>query len=379
MDRGRDIHMLTWVEIDAKAIKYNLRQFRKLIGHNKLLMPVVKANAYGHGFLEVAKICDKANEVDRLCVVNDDEALLLIQNKIKKPIIILTIYETDNVEKSLKLAKKSVIFPLFSLKQAEFLNRVGERADKNIKVHIKVDTGASRVGLSPKEVVPFLIQIKKFARLEIEGLFSHFASSEEDRIYTNYQIKCFTDVIKKTKTIGFDIPIKHFACSAASVLYPKARFDAVRLGLSLYGLYTEELSGKKIKLRPALSWYTKILQIRTLPPWTKIGYGGSYTTKKTTRIAVLPVGYWDGYDRRLSNNSFVLIGGKRCPVRGRVCMNIMMVELPKNIRAKIGDKAVLIGKDHSAEITADELAQKCRTINYEIVDRINPLIQRLYR
>jgi alanine racemase len=371
--------MLTWVEIDAKAIKYNLRQFRKMIGRDSLLMPVVKANAYGHGFLGVAKICDLTREVDRLCVVNDDEALILVNNEIRKPIVILTFFETDRPEKALKLAKKGVIFPLFSLKQAKFLNRIGERARKKIKVHVKVDTGAARVGLLPKEIIPFLKKIKKLYWLEIEGLFSHFASSEEDRIFTDHQIKCFVNLIKEIETAGFNIPIKHFACSAASVLYPKAKFDAVRLGLSLYGLYTEELSRKKIKLRPALSWYTKIIQIRALPTWAKIGYGGSYTAKKPTRIAVLPVGYWDGYDRRLSNNSHVLIGGKRCPVRGRVCMNIMMVELPKNLRVKAGDRATLIGQDHSANISIDELAQRCRTINYEIADRINPLIPRVYR
>lgn len=369
--------MQTWLEINADAITFNLRQFKNLIGKRIMLMPVVKANAYGHGFLEVARICDKSPKIDRICVVNDDEALCLINNNIRKMVQILTFYELNNTQKTLKLAKKSVIFPIFSLKQAVYLNKVGEKARKNIAVHIKVDTGASRVGLLPSEVISFLKNIKKFRRIKIEGVFSHFAASEEDKIFTEHQMHKFSALIKEIEREGFEIPLKHFACSSAAILYPKSRFDAVRLGLSLYGLHPEELSRKKIKLKTALSWRTKIIQVKTLPPWTKIGYGGSYTTKKRTRMAILPVGYWDGYDRRLSNNSYVLINGKRCPVRGRVCMNLIMVELPPQCKAQIGDTATLVGKSGREKITVDELAQKCSTINYEIVDRINPLLPRI--
>lgn len=368
--------MFTWVEIDKKALVENLRQFRKLIGSDRLLMPVVKANAYGHGFLEVARICDKSPQVDRICVVNDDEAITLTENKIRKPVQILTFYELDKAEKTLKLAKKGVIFPLFSLKQALFLNKIGERAKRKIKVHIKLDTGASRVGLLPKEILSFLKKINKFSHLEIEGLFSHFAASEEDRIFTEHQMKLFDGVVRDLEKGGYDIPLKHFACSSASVLYGKSRMNAIRLGLSLYGLYPDVLSVKKIKLKPALSWYTKIIQVRTLPAWTKIGYGGSFTAKRTTKLAVLPIGYWDGYDRKLSNKSFVLIHGKKCPIRGRICMNICMADITGIPNVKIGDKVALIGKQNKSSVTADDLANLAETINYEIVDRINPLIPR---
>lgn len=369
--------MLTWVEIDTGAIKFNLRQFRKMIEKRTLLMPVIKANAYGHGFLEVAGICDKSPQVDRICVVNDDEALSLISHKIRKPVQILTFYETGCFKKTLKLAKKGVIFPLFSLKQAIFLNKVGDKAHKKIKVHIKVDTGASRVGLMTGHVIPFLKKVYKLKWLTVEGIYSHFAASEEDRMFTDHQMRKFHDLIAHIEKAGYNIPLKHFACSSAGILYPITRLDGVRLGLSLYGLYPEESSRKLIHLRPALSWRTKIIQIRTLPPLTKIGYGSSFTTKKITRIAVLPVGYWDGYDRRLSNNSDVIIKGKRCPVRGRICMNIMMVELHKKLRVKTGDTATLIGKSGRDKISTDDIAQRCSTINYEIIDRINPLLPRI--
>ncbi|PIT88790.1 MAG: alanine racemase [Candidatus Magasanikbacteria bacterium CG10_big_fil_rev_8_21_14_0_10_36_32] len=368
--------MLTWIEVSQKAIKHNLQQFRKLIGPDCLLMPVIKANAYGHGFFDVAKICDKATEVDKICVVNDDEAVSLVELGIKKPIVILTFYETDNPKKGLILAKKGVIFPLFTLKQAIFLNKIGERASKKIKVHIKVDTGASRVGLLPEEFIPFLKKIKKFSNLKIDGLFSHFAASEEDRVFTEYQMKRFETMVGEAEQQGFKFPLKHFACSAASVLYAKSHLNAIRLGLSLYGLYPDELSKKKIKLQPALSWHTKIIQVRTVPAWSKIGYGGSYTTKKTTKLATLPIGYWDGYDRNLSNNAFVLINGIRCPIRGRICMNICMADVSAVKNVKVGDKATLIGRQGKKEITADELAKWAGTINYEIVDRINPLLIR---
>ncbi len=371
--------MFTWLDINSNAIKYNLRQFKKIVGPKVQIMPVIKANAYGHGFLEVAKICDQAPETNRICVVNCDEALELITHKIKKPIVILTFFDTKNTEKALILAKKDTIFPLYSLKQAHFLNRIGDRARKKIRVHIKVDTGASRVGLLAKDVLPFIKKIRKMQRIEIEGLYSHFASSEEDRVFTEHQMMVFNDLSDKIKNAGIKIPIQHFACSAAGILYSKSRMNAVRVGLSIYGLYPDELSRKKINLRPALSWHTKIIQVRTVPAWTKIGYGGSYTTKKSTKLATLPVGYWDGYDRSLSNNGLVLIKGVHCHIRGRICMNICMVDVSSIKNVKAGDIATLIGTQKGKSITADDMAKWAKTINYEIVTRINPTILRVYR
>ena len=182
--------MHTWLEISRKSIEHNITQFRKLIGKDRLLMLVVKSNAYGHGFLSVAQICDKNRAVDRLCVVSDDEALELIKNKIKKPIMILSFYELD-AKKLLILAKRGVIFPLFSLEQARLLNRVGEMAKKPIKAHIKIDTGASRVGILPPDLKDFIKTFKNYKKLEIEGIWSHFASSEEDAEYTKKQYNYF--------------------------------------------------------------------------------------------------------------------------------------------------------------------------------------------
>jgi len=371
--------MFTWLEVDARAIQYNLKQFRKLIGPKVLLMPVVKANAYGHGFLLVAKICQQAKEVDRICVVNLDEAIELIKaGTTQKPIIILSFYDLDKA-KLLKAIGRGVIFPIYRLDQAQALNKIGRLLNKKVKVHLKIDTGASRLGVLSKQAVDFAKKIKKYKFLNLEGLWSHFASSEESRAYTEKQIKIFNKVSEDLEKADIKIPIKHFACSAATALYQEAHFNAVRLGISLYGLYSAALARSKIKLKLALSWYTKIIQIKILSKGTRIGYGGTYIAKQETKLAILPIGYWDGYDRRFSNKGYVLIRGKKCPVRGRVCMNLTMVDVSGVSKIKVGDKATLIGRDRGQKITIDDLAKWADTINYEIADRINPFLPRILK
>lgn len=368
--------MLTWLEIDSRAIKHNLRQFKKMVGRKVMLMPVIKANAYGHGFLTVAKICQNNTDVDRICVVNLNEALELIKNKLtKKPIMILSFFDSD--EKKLLLAvKNNIIFPLYTLENAGVLNKVGERLNKKIRVHLKIDTGASRLGILPIDALSFVNQLKKFKKLELEGIWSHFASSEDDFAYTKNQHGIFKSVCDTLEKNNINIPIRHIACSAAGISYDFSRENAMRLGLSLYGLYPSSNHKMAINLKPALSWYTTVIQVKTLPAGTKIGYGGTYTSNRPIKLAILPIGYWDGYDRRLSNRGYVLIKDERCPILGRICMNICMVDVT-NLNVKAGDKAILIGLDKTKNISVDDLAKWCETINYEIVDRINPLLPRI--
>ncbi len=367
--------MLTWLEINSRAIKHNLRQFKKLAGRKVMLMPVIKANAYGHGFLTVAKICQQSAETDRICVVSLDEALELIRNKLtKKPIMVLSFFDQD--EKKLSLAvKNNIIFPLYSLENAKLLNKIGDRLNKKIKVHLKIDTGASRLGILPTDALVFVNELKKLKKIDLEGIWSHFASSEDDFAYTKNQHEVFRGVCDKLEKNNINIPVRHIACSAAGITYDFARENAMRLGLSLYGLYPTN-NKTAIKLKPSLSWHSTIIQVKTLPANTKIGYGGTFTTNRPIKIAVLPVGYWDGFDRRLSNRGFVLIKDERCPILGRICMNICMVDVT-NLNVKAGDKVILIGKDKTKNISADDMAKWCETINYEIVDRINPLLPRV--
>lgn len=381
--------MFTWVEVDSRAIRHNLRQFRQLLGKNTLLMPVVKANAYGHGFLEIAKILDKNKDADRICVVNSEEAVKLVEAKIKKPIQILSFFDFNNrillklarldEPSSARQAKKQVIFPFYTLEQAKILNTIGERVRKKIKIHLKIDTGASRVGILPNDLNTFIVQLKKYKNLEIEGVFSHFASSETDRGQTIKQYKIFQNALRVLRKSGINPPIRHMSCTSASALFAFKDLNAARLGLGLYGLYPAEKMKKILKLKPALSWLTKIIQIKTVLKGTKIGYGGSYNAKKDTKLAILPVGYWDGFDRKLSNNGYVLIKSKLCPIRGRICMNLSMVDVSAIKNVKAGDTVTLIGTNGNKTISADDLARQIGTINYEVVDRINPLIQRIIK
>ncbi|MDQ5883060.1 MAG: Alanine racemase [Patescibacteria group bacterium] len=369
---------LTWLEIDARAINYNLSQFRKLIGPKRLLMPVLKSNAYGHGFLEIARICERNKKVDRICVVNLEEALILIKAKIKKPILILSFYELNSEKIALAL-KNQVIFSVSNLLQAKFLNKIAQQIHQTVKIEIEIDTGASRTGVLASQALPFVQQLKKLPHLEIKGVWSHFASSEDDPRYTKFQLATFQKVVSELENQEISFSLKHFACSASSLLYPNTLFNGIRLGLSLYGLYPSEAARKKLKLKPALSWYTRVIDLKTLPKNTKIGYGGTYTTTKKTKLAIIPVGYWDGYDRHLSNKSTVIINNKKCPVRGRICMNLTMVDVSQVKNIRLGDQVILIGHSQTQKITVEELAQLIGTINYEVVTRINPLLPRIVK
>jgi alanine racemase len=370
--------MLTWVEIEKEALKHNLNQFRKHIGVKKLLMPVLKSNAYGHGLKDVAKICEKHSAVDRICVVSLDEAIELLQINITKPIFILSFYDLEE-KKLVPAIQKGVIFPLYTREQAMLLNRLGKKLHKRVKVHIKVDTGASRVGLLPKEALVFIKEISELPHIELEGLFSHFASSEDDKSFTFLQKERLLKLDQELKEEGIAIPLKHMACTASTILYPETHLDAVRIGLGIYGLYPSEKMKQKINLRPVLSMYTKIVHLKKLPSGTSVGYGRTWFTKRPTTLATIPTGYFDGYDRHLSNNAFVLIQGRRCQVGGRICMNLTMIDVTGLKNIKVGERVTLLGASSKDSVSADELAKHLTTINYEVISKINPLIPRVYK
>lgn len=367
--------MFSWVEVSESALRYNLKQFKKKIGEDTLLMPVIKSNAYGHGFELVAKICDSDKNVSHICVVNSEEALNLINLGIHKPIIILSFYSNDKKEIK-KMIDRGVIFPIYQLEQFDFLNKIAKSINKKVKVHIKIDTGTTRIGFLTNELSKVIKKIHDSRWLIINGVFSHFASSENDTAFTKKQFLTFNQALEVFKNNKINPPIKHMACTAASLNVKFKGLNAMRLGLGLYGLYPEEKLKNKINLKPALTWKTKIIQIKNLPPDTGIGYGGTYKTKKKTKIAIIPVGYWDGYDRGYSNKTKVLIKKNLCPIRGRICMNLSMVELPLNTKIKNNEEVVLLG-NNKREITADFLANAIGTINYEITTRINPSVKRI--
>jgi len=368
----------SWIEISRSSLIHNLKVFKKIIGPKVMLMPVVKSNAYGHGLVEVAKICDHAAEVFAICTVNLEEALALRQHKIKKPILVLSFYDLDK-KTIAEAVKQKISLVVYREDQINFINNLAAGLKLKAKVHLKIDTGTSRLGALPADAGRFISLIDKKPYLIFEGLFSHYASAEEPgQAYTKEQTAKFYQLIQRLEALKIFLPLKHLACSAAILTNSDYHFDAVRLGLSLYGLWSLEDGHKirkKYQLRPALSWKTRIMQIKQLPKNSFVGYGRTYRTKNEIRLAILPVGYWDGFDRGLSNQGGVLIGGKKCNVLGRVCMNLIMVNISET-RAKVGDEAVLIGRQGRQIITADDLAIKLGTINYEVVTRLNPLIAR---
>lgn len=377
----------SWVEISKSAILHNLSQYQRIVGPKVAVMPIVKSNAYGHGMIAIAKLVSP--KVKWLGVVNLGEALQLRQNKIKNRIFVLSYAQSRYLKEGIK---QNIDLPVYDLGMAKLISKeTKKQGNKETKVHIKIDTGTSRVGVLPKDAVAFIKEIRKLPNLKIEGIFSHFAASEENPKYTRWQLDNFNQVLADLEKEGINIPYKHFACSAATLVEPKSHFNLIRLGLGLYGLWPSELAKriaiKKypwLKLKPALSWKTKVIQVKDISAGTKVGYGCTYTAKRKMKIAVLPVGYWEGYDRHLSNSGEVIIKNKKCPVIGRVCMNLTMVDVSSVKNAKAGDEVVLLGRPASAKasagkgVTAEELAKKIGTINYEIITRINPFLPRTF-
>ncbi|MFA5358526.1 MAG: alanine racemase [Patescibacteria group bacterium] len=365
--------MNSYLEIDKQNLLHNISQFRTILPVNTAIAAVVKSNAYGHGLESVATAIQ--SKVDWFCVVNLNEALTLRRIKIKKPILVLSYY----FEKIDLAIKNNISLVVYDISQAKNISAQAKKIKKIAKIHFKVDTGTSRLGIGETEALKLIKQIIKLPNVKIEGIFSHFAASEENQKYTDWQLEKFNALIKKLDKEKITIPIKHFACSAAAMVRTDSAFNMIRLGIGLYGLWPSKQAKKitrkihpRFSLKPVLTWKTKVIAIKSLPGGTCVGYGCTFKSRKKTKIAVLPVGYYEGYDRHLSNKGEVLINGRRCPVRGRICMNLCIIDITNVKNVKVGDEATLIGD----KITADSLAEKIGTINYEVVTRINPLLPR---
>jgi len=371
----------TWVEINKKNLQNNINQFRELIGNDIKLMSVVKANAYGHGLVEVAKIAIRSG-ADWLGVDSVDEAIILRKAGIKSPVLILGYSLISRLKDVVKYDLKQTVYNKETIKE---LANQAKKQNKQVSVHLKVETGTSRQGLEGNELLKLAKFINNYSQIKIEGMHTHYANIEDttDHSYAQQQLQRFKQVAELLEKNNIKIPIKHTACSAAIILFSKTYFDLVRLGISMYGLWSSKetfISAKeknrKIDLRPALTWKTKIAQVKKIATGTPVGYGLTEKVSSKSKIAILPVGYWDGYDRKLSGVGNVLINGKRCKVLGRICMNMIMVDVSHLQDVNLEEEVVLLGEQGEEKITAEELAQKIGTINYEVVTRINPLIPR---
>lgn len=373
---------LTWVEISGSALANNIRQFRALIEEKTILCPCVKSNAYGHGLIDTARIFMDAG-ADWLSVNALYEARLLRSAGITAPVYILGYVPAEGIREALELDCRLVVYSQETIEAVEtFARACGKRA----KVHIKVETGSNRQGVWPEDLVAFARRIKECPHIELEGLATHFANIEDttDHSYAELQLARFEKAAHSLEAAGFPVPVKHCANSAATILFPKTHFQMVRVGISGYGMwpsnetYVSYIKERKnnFKLLPALTWKARIAQIKQIPAGEYIGYGCTYKTSHETRLAVIPVGYYDGYDRGITSG-YVLVCGKRAAIRGRICMNILMVEITDIPEATLGDEVILIGRSGDETIFAEQFAQWAGTINYEVTTRINDRIPRI--
>jgi alanine racemase len=361
----------TWAEVNLKSLAYNLNQIKKTLSAKTRILATIKADGYGHGLVPVARKLTECG-VDYFGVASIDEGIKLRTAGIKVPILILGLVLKNDIA---PLFRYKLTPTICSYDQALELDRRGQRLSQRMKVHIKVDTGMARIGLTCQEALKLVKKITRLRFIEIEGIFTHFAFADINRKFTRHQIDLFERLILQLETEKIHIPLVHAANSMGVLAYPNSHFNMVRPGLALYGLYPKP--GLKVKLKPVLSLKTRVLYVKKVPEGCGISYGHIYVTKNPATIITLPIGYGDGYPRSLSNIGSVLVKGKRFRISGRICMDQIMVDVG-NLKVRLGDEAVLIGSQAQNRITAEELASLCKTISYEIVCGLGTRIPRVY-
>ncbi len=371
------------IEISRSALIHNIRTIRSGMGADVGIAAVVKAFAYGHGYSQVTDIL-KDQEIKFFAVHSIDEAETLTRKYPDLPILILGYVPKNMLEYAIS---KHWRLSLYNIETIGVLSKFAAKTGNDAYVHLKLETGTNRQGISRKLLPEFIEELKRHPKVISEGVAMHFANIEDttDHSFAQHQLKQYRIMLEQIESAGIAIEIRHTASSAASLLFDKTHFDMVRLGVSMYGLWPSKETylsyvmahGKDSLLKPVLSWKSIVAQIKDVPAGEYIGYGCTYRTTADSRIAVIPAGYYDGYDRKLSNIGYVLIRGKRAPVRGRICMDIFMADVTHIPDVHLEDEVVLIGKQGNEQLTAEQLAEWADTINYEIVSRINPLLPRI--
>jgi len=367
-----------WAEINLDNIAHNVREIRKVTNKKSEIMGVVKADAYGHGVLEVARTLIE-NGVTRLAVSMLDEAIQLRKHGIEVPILILSYTDPARAE---EIILNNVTQTVFSHDLAEALSTASVKLKRSVKIHIKIDTGMTRVGFMPGySAVKNVVKISKLPGIIIEGLFTHFASADEkDRSYTYMQFERFMSICRELSRIGVHIPVKHACNSAGIIEYPEMHMDMVRPGIILYGLYpSEDVDKTRIDLKPAMEFKANVILVKDVENDTCISYGRIFTTRRESRIATIPIGYADGYTRLLNNKGMVLINGELAPVVGKICMDQCMVDVTDlENEVRVGDEVVLLGKQGDKQIKVEDVAAQIGTINYEVVCVVGRRIPRVY-
>ncbi len=370
---------LTWMEIDKGAFCHNVAQFKRIIGAGNLAA-VIKSNAYGHDLHLIAQLCEKNPQVDWLCVASLSEALTLRAHSIKKPILVLSYIDAD-----LQLAAAHDIDIICYEKELlDHAHQIGAALNKKINIHVKIDTGLARFGLAPRDALTFIRYATKLPYVHVNGIFTHFAQSQdEDQSFTDTQDQLFQNLIVQLAHEGINFPLRHCANSAAALLRSPGQCNFFRVGAGLYGLWPSEFTRTTtqekypdFELKTILTWKTTITSLHHLEAGCTVGYDRTFITNRPTTIALLPVGYYEGFDRRLSNAGMIRVHDVLVPIVGRVCMNVIMADVTDIKQVKKGDIAQLIG-DHEG-IRPTDIAAQSKSFNArEIVSRLNAQIPRI--
>ncbi len=374
----------TWIEIDRHALRHNVGEFFRIIPTHTRLMAVIKSNAYGHGLVTATKIISEISNFQKCGWFGVDsitEALRLRREGIANPIAVLGFTLPSRIEDA---AREHIAVSISNFGALAAIIKEKQRP----VIHLKIDTGMHRQGFLEKDI-PRLIRILKKNHIKPEGVFTHFASAKDVARpdYTLAQLAVFKKIIADFEKSGFTQMIRHAAATGGTLLFPDAHLDMVRIGIGLYGYWPSEEAKrekgkgknreKQVILKPVLSWKTIVAEVKQIPKGSFVGYDMTERANRATRIAVLPIGYWHGYDRGLSSVGYVLVRGRRARVLGRVSMDMIVVDITDIPRARVGDEAVIIGHQGRTIITADDMGRVINTSAYEVMTRINPLIKRM--
>jgi len=369
----------TWLEISRSAIVNNVHELKRIIGPDRKLMAVVKANAYGHGALNVAPIALDAG-ADALAVAALSEALELRHSGIHAPILMLGYTPARLAENAIT---HDVRLTVYTFDNLVAMNEIAKATDGQLVVHVKVNTGMNRLGLDVGEVTLFLQRAQGLSHVRIEGLYTHFATADaSDKSHALDQLSQFQAMLTEIEDAGLRPPLIHAANSPATLTLPASRLDMVRAGIALYGLDPDvEQTPIPAGFRPVLSWKAEVAQIRSLQPGDAVSYGREFVARQPMQVAVIPVGYGDGFPRKPLNWGGVLIHGQDAPILGRVCMGQTIVDVTdifrRNDVVRQGDEVVIIGRQGDAEISAAEAARRTGTINYDVTTRILSRVPRV--
>jgi len=381
---------LTRAEIDLNALAHNYRELRRLAAPNADIMAVVKADGYGHGAPQVASVA-LACGAKFLAVARFDEAVRLREAGIDAPILLFGYTFPAYVD---YMAKHNIRASVNSLDAAAKLSAEAERVGKTLKIHIKVDTGMGRLGLLCDELTADatdaghdnathrdIMTIASLPHVAVEGIFTHFANADAaDKTHARRQFSRFSTLLEALDSKGFQVEYRHAANSAATIELPETHLDLVRPGVSQYGLWpSADVDKNLIDLKPVMAIKSTVIQVKSVGPGFAVSYGSTYLTPHPTRIATVPIGYADGFDRLLSSKGHMLVRGTRAPIIGRVCMDLTMIDVGHIPGVSLEDEVVILGRQDNEEITADEIADQVGTINYEIVSSLTARVARVYK